>query len=148
MAKHAAVQRYLAINGTAISPYCRSIEITDEKDNVEVTGFTTAGYKEYVTAFADATITVELFAEFDTANGVIAGSQSIHTLLQPLYASGGTFNVEVRETQAAVSATNPKATMVAKLYAYSPIAGGVGDAAAFTAAMRNAGTAGLQWATS
>jgi hypothetical protein len=37
--------------------------------------------------------------------------------------------------------------MTAKLYSYSGIAGGIGDASTFDASFRNAGTAGLVWGT-
>jgi hypothetical protein len=147
MAKHAALTRYIDINGTAFSDHCRSIEITDEADNVEVTSFSGSGYKEYVSAFKDATIQCDIFADYGATS--FGGSANLHAALQALYASGGTFTVTVREdSTTAVSATNPKATMTAKLYAYSPMQGAVGDAAVYTAALRNAGTAGLVWSNS
>lgn len=159
MPKHAALTRDLMItvSGTAwdLGPLCRSIEITDEKDDVEVTSFSGSGYKEYVSAFSDANVTAELFANYDAAGvhsitvstGADAGATtSAHTLLQGLYNTGGTFAVDVVEARGAVSATNPRANIaVAKLYAYSPVQGAVGDAAVFTCTMRNAGTAGLVW---
>lgn len=140
MAKHAAVNRYLAINGTAISDYCSDIEIQDTTDEIEVTGFNSSGYKEYAPGFSDAQVTATIFADF-------SGTASPHAILQPLYANKGTFTLTVRDTQAGVGADNPQATMIAKLYSYSPISGAVGNAASFSAAFRNAGTAGLTWGT-
>ncbi len=139
MPKHVARNRYLAVNGTAISDHCRSIEIEDTADEVELTGFTSNAYKEYGVGFKDATITAEVFADFDASQ--------VHALLQPIYDNSSTCTVAVREDAGAKSATNPEASMVARLFSYSPIAGGVGDAAVFTATFRNAGTAGLTWAT-
>jgi hypothetical protein len=139
VAKHAVTNRYLAINGTAISDHCSAIEISDTADDVEVTSFSGSGYKEFVPAMKDAEITASIFADFAAA--------SVNAMLQPLYQSGGTFSVEVRDDQSAVSATNPKATMTARLYQYAPISGAVGDAVSFDVTFRNAGTAGLVWGT-
>jgi hypothetical protein len=71
----------------------------------------------------------------------------INNILQPLYASGGTFSLEIRPTSAAVSATNPKMTMTSRIFSYSGIAGQIGDASTFDAGFRNAGTAGPVWGT-
>jgi hypothetical protein len=140
MSKYVMRDAYIAINGTAFSDHASSIELEDTADEVEFTSFSSSSYREFGQGLKDATITATFFADFASA--------SIHAALQPLYASGGTFSVEIRPTSSAVSATNPKATMTARLYSYSGIAGAVGDAATFDASFRNAGTAGLVWGTS
>lgn len=139
MAKHVATDRYIAINGTAYSDHFRSIEINDQADKIDFTGFSSAGYKQYGPGLKDAAVTGEVFSDF-------AASQ-VNAVLQTYYSNGGTFTLEVRPTSAAVSATNPKATMTASLYSYSGIAGAVGDAATFSVEFANAGTAGLVWGT-
>jgi hypothetical protein len=139
MAKTSFKDGYLAINGTVLSNYASHIDIDDSADEIDFTGFSTNGYKEIGQGLKDATINVTWFQDF-AASGV-------HSILQPLYASGGTFSVEVRPTSAAVSATNPKATMTGRLYSYAGIAGDVGDALTMDIAIRNAGTAGLVWGT-
>ena len=142
MAKYVLKDAYIAINGTAVSNFASSCELEDTADEIDFTGFSTAGYKEIGQGLKDATISVTFFSNFGTAVG-----DQVHSILQPLYQSGGTFSVEVRPTSAIVSATNPKATMTARIYSYSGISGGVGDASTFDAAFRNAGTAGLVWGT-
>lgn len=140
MAKYVMQDAFISINSTAFSDHANSIELVDEAEEVDFTSFTVNKYKEYGQGMKDATITCTFFADF--------AANSIHAALQPLYSSGGTFTVEVRPTSQAASATNPKATMTARLYAYSGIAGAVGEAATFEAAFRNAGTSGLVWGTS
>ena len=142
MPKYVQKDSYIAINGTALSNFANHVDIDDSADEIDFTGFSTAGYKEIGQGLHDATINVTWFGNFGTAVG-----DQVHSILQPLYQSGGTFSVEVRPTSAAVSATNPKAPMTARLFAYSGIAGDVGAAATFDAAFRNAGTAGLVWGT-
>lgn len=139
MGKYVLKDAYIAINGTVVSNYASSCELEDTADEIDFTGFSANGYKELGQGLKDATITVTFFSDFASAG--------INNIIQPLYASGGTFGVEIRPTSAAVSATNPKATMTARIYSYSGISGGVGDASTFDAAFRNAGTAGLVWGT-
>jgi hypothetical protein len=133
---------YVAINGTALSSFASHCDIDDSADEIDFTGFSTNGYREIGQGLKDATINTTFFSSFGTAVG-----DQIHSILQPLYQSGGTFLVEVRPTSGAVSATNPKATMTARLYSYSGISGDVGDAATIDASFRNGGTAGLVWGT-
>jgi hypothetical protein len=142
MPKYVSKDTYLAINGTALGSFVSHVDIDDSADEIDFTGFSTAGYREIGQGLKDATINMTVFSSFGSAVG-----DQIHSILQPLYSSGGTFGVEVRPTSGAVSATNPKATMTARLYAYSGIAGDVGDASTMDIAMRNAGTAGLVWGT-
>lgn len=139
MSIHVATDVYIAINGTAVSDHANTCTLTDQADQIDATTFGPAGYKSYMPGLKDANVAVDFFSDF--------GANQINSILQPLYASGGTFALEVRPTSAARSATNPAATMTARLYSYSGIAGGVGAAASFSAAFQNAGTAGLVWAT-
>lgn len=139
MAKYVMKDAYIAVNGTALSDHCSSLELEDTADEVDFTSFSPNSYKEIGQGFKDATVTATFFADF--------AAGSVHSVLQPLYSSGGTFSVEIRPTSSAVSATNPKATMTSRLFSYSGIAGAVGDAATFDASFRNAGTAGLVWGT-
>jgi len=143
MAKYVLKDAYIAINGTVVSNLANSCELEDSADEIDFTGFSTNGYKEIGQGLKDATVTVTFFSDFAAA-GVNSG---INNILQPLYASGGTFSIEVRPTSSAVSATNPKMTATVRIFSYAGISGGVGDASTFDAAFRNAGTAGFVWGT-
>lgn len=140
MAKHVLRNAYIAINGTALSDHASSLEIEDTAEEIDFTAFSANGYKEIGQGLKDATITVSFFQDY--------ASGSVHQILQPLYASGGTFTIAVRpDAASAVSATNPGGTMIARLYSYPGLAGAVGEANTFDAAFRNGGTAGLTWGT-
>ena len=143
MAKYVLKDAYIAINGTVVSNLASSCELEDTADEIDFTGFSSAGYREIGQGLKDATITVTFFSDFAAA-GVNTG---INNIIQPIYASGGTCGIEIRPTSAAASATNPKGTMLARVFSYSGIAGAVGDASTFDCAFRNAGTAGLVWGT-
>ena len=140
MAKFVLTDAYVAVNGTAISDHLSSVSIETSADEVEFTSFGTSGWREFGAGLKDATITAEAFQDF--------AASSLDAILYPLYSTGGTFGLEVRPTSSAVSSTNPKYTMTARLLTYSPIAGAVGDASTTPLSFRNAGTAGLVRGTS
>lgn len=140
MAKHVLKDAYVAINGTAISDHTSSVTIEDTADEVDFTAFTSSAYREFGQGMKDATITLTVFQDYDAAQ--------VDAIFFPLYASGGTFTTEIRPTSAAASGTNPKYTMTSRLYSYSPVSGGVGDANTNDITIRNAGTLGLVRGTS
>jgi hypothetical protein len=138
--KHVLRNAYIAINGTALSDHASSLEVEDEAEEVEFTGFSPNGYREFGQGLKDATVTVTFFQDY--------ASGSVHAILRPLYESGGTFTLAVGPSASeAVSATNPRGTMISRLYSYGGLAGEVGEAATFDATFRNAGTAGLTFGT-
>jgi len=143
VAKYVLKDAYIAINGTVVSNLASSCELTDEAEQIDFTGFSTNGYREIGPGLKTAEINVTFFSDFAAA-GVNSG---INNIIQPIYSSGGTCGIEIRPTSAAVSATNPKGTMLARVYSYSGIAGAVGDASTFDCGFLNAGTAGLVWGT-
>lgn len=139
MAKYVHRNAYIAIGGTSYSDHANSLTITDEAERIDFTSFSANGYREFGQGLRDASIEVTFFQDF--------ASGSIHQALQPLYASGTTFAVEVRPVNAAVSATNPSGTMLARMNSYSGFGGKVGDASEVEVKFDNAGTLGLVWGT-
>jgi len=140
MAKFVLTDAYVAVNGTAISDHLSSVTVETSADEVEFTSFGTSGFREFGAGLKDATVTADAFQDFAASN--------LDSILYPLYSTGGTFALEVRPTSSAASSTNPKYTMTARLFSYSPIAGAVGDASTMAITFRNAGTAGLVRGTS
>lgn len=139
MAKQVLRNAYIAINGTALSDHANTLSIKDEADKVEFTGFSGNGYREFGQGLKDASIDATFFNDF--------ASGSVWAILQPLYDAGSTFALEVRPDAGAVSATNPKGTMLARLYAAPAFGGKVGDASEVDVSFANAGTLGLVWGT-
>ena len=134
MAKIVLKDAYIKVDSTVLSDHVSSVTLEDTADEVEFTSFG-ANYREYGQGLKTASITLEVFQDF--------ASGSVDAVMEPLYNSGGTFTVEVRPTSAAVSATNPKYTMIGRLFSYSPLQGAVGDANTTSVVVNNAGTAGL-----
>jgi len=132
VAKYVQKDGVLTVNGVDLSSHASAVSVTSEKERVDVTGQTTAGYREETDGFATAEVTVTFFA--DSAAG-----KTIETLY-PLYTAGSIHPVLWKPER--------NGTIVwhldqAKLYNFSPSGGGVGDAASFEATFSNAGTLGL-----
>lgn len=141
MAKQILRDGYIQVNGVDLSDHASSITVETNAEEVDLTSFTTSGYREFGQGFKDATITVTFFQDYASA--------SVHQTLQPLYDSGGTFAVHVKATQSATTATNPRVTLgTARMFGYSPLAGAVGEASTMEVSFRNAGTAGITYGTS
>ncbi len=128
----------IVINSVNLADHCSAVSMDDTADEIDFTGFSSAGYKEYGQGLKDGTVTVTIFQDF--------AAGSVHATLQPL--SGASFPVVLKPTSAAVSATNPSLTMTAKLYSYAGLDGSVGEASIIEATFRNASSTGLVWATS
>lgn len=134
MAKHALKDARVEVNGTNLSDHVRSVTITTERPEVDVTAMGAVN-QEIVAGIGDATIEVEFYNDYAAA--------SIDATLQPLSVSNTPFSVKVRPTTAAISPTNPSYEMTALLLSYSPIAGSVGDANTTTCSFRNASQTGI-----
>lgn len=111
---------FIQINGVDLSNHANQVQIEDSADEVEVTGFGSQ-YKEYNQGLKDATITVTFISNFAAA--------SVDATLFPLYDAGTAFPVVIRPFSDPVAVNNPQYTMQSIIYGYSPIAGGVGEAA-------------------
>lgn len=144
MAKFVMKDAVITVAGVNLSDNFSSVTVETSTEDVDVTGFTSASYREFATGFKDATISGDVYQDF--------GTGEVDATLWPLgpgNTAGTTFAVTVKATSAATSATNPLFTMSqAALFEYSPISGGVGDAAATSVSFRNAGTAGITRGTS
>ena len=139
MAKYVHKDATITVNGTALSDHANQVTIEDGAEEVDVTGFTPAGYREFAQGLKDATINVTFFQDF--------AAGSVDSILSAMYSSGAAGTVVVKPTSATVSGTNPTYTMLAKLFTYGPVGGAVGDAATVECAFRHSGTAGVVRAT-
>lgn len=140
MAKHVLTNATITVNGTNLSDHCSSVTIEDSRDEVEVSAFGSAAYREFIPGLKDVTITAEFYNDF--------ASSSVDAVLSNEYTAGTAFPVVVKADSATTSATNPSFTLSSRLYSYTPLAGAVGDANTTTATFRPAGTAGLVRGTS
>jgi hypothetical protein len=141
MAKEVWRDGFVQVQGVDLSSFASTITAESTAEEIDLTSFTTAGYREFGQGFKDATFTVTFFQDF--------AANSVDATLQPIYDSGGTCSVHFKQHQTATSATNPRYSLgTARMFSYTPFGGGVGDANTFDAVFRNAGTAGMTRGTS
>lgn len=109
---------YIVVNGTNLSDHISAVSVNLSKDDVETTSFSGGG-RERMQGLKDDSYELTLQQDFDAA--------SVDAVFYPLYDTGDEFEVEVRPTSSAVSATNPSYTGDCILMEYSPLDGKVGD---------------------
>ena len=106
----------LTVNAVDLSSLVSSVSISRSFDELEVTAMGDSGHK-FVKGLEASSITIDFFNDEATSK-----------TLQTLQAAWGTSTtVTVKQTSAAVSATNPLYTMSCLVNNLTPINGAVGD---------------------
>ena len=129
MAKFAATDYFVSINGTDFSTNLNSVELSQEADDLETTAFGSS-WRTRIGGLKQASLTLNFMQDF--------GAGSVDAVLSPLLATLAT--VIIRPTSEAVSATNPSYTMTALVTQYSPFASSVGDIASLSVTFPVSGT--------
>jgi hypothetical protein len=129
MAKFAATDYFVSINGTDFSTSLNSVELALEADDLETTAFG-QGFRTRIGGLKQASLTLNFMQDF--------GSGSVDAVLSPLLASLAT--VVIKPTSGTVTATNPSYSMTALVTQYSPFASSVGDLASLSVTFPVSGT--------
>jgi hypothetical protein len=120
------------VNGVDLSQYVTNIDLNDEAEEVEVTGFSQT-YREYIPGLKDSSIAVTMLQD---TSGTASPDHVIGNGMYYANSSGTVkFNPDTSGTVVY--------TQVSKVYAWPPASGGVGDANSIDVTFRNFGTAGL-----
>ena len=118
MAKFAATDHKITINGTDFSSSLNSVELAQEADDIETTAFGST-WRTRIGGLKQASLTLNFMQDF--------AAGSVDATLNPLLGSIAT--VVMIPTSGTVNATNPSYTMTALVTQYSPFASSVGDIA-------------------
>jgi len=129
MAKFAATDYKVTINGTNLSTNLNSVELALESDDLETTAFGTT-FRERIGGLKSGSLTLQFMQDF--------AASSVDATLFPLYNTLAT--VVILPTSSTVSATNPSYTAVCLVNSYSPFASSVGDIATFSITLPTSGT--------
>ena len=121
MAKFAATDYVIRINGNDFSTSMNQAELTIEAEDLETTAFG-QGFRTRIGGLKQASVTLQFMQDF-------AGG-SIDAVLNPLVGTIAT--VVLIPAGTAVSATNPSYTANCLVTQYSPMASSVGDLATFS----------------
>jgi hypothetical protein len=118
MAKFAATDYLVTINGGTVSTNLNSVELAQEADDIETTAFGQS-FRTRIGGLKSATLTLNFMQDF--------GAGAIDETLNPLLGTVAT--VVIRPTSSAVGATNPQYSAECLVTQYSPFASSVGDLA-------------------
>lgn len=128
-------QSQLTVNGVDLSQWVTNCTVEDSKDEVDVTGFGES-YREFIPGIGDSSITATFLQDF--------AASAVDATLYPLYSGNTSGTVKVK----ANTSSTVVYTQISKIFSFSPVSGGVGDANTIDVTFRNAGTAGLTRGTS
>ncbi len=129
MAKFAATDYAVSINGTQFGSSLNSVELTIEADDLETTAFG-GTFRTRVGGLKSASVTLNFMQDFAAA--------SVDATLNTLVGSIAT--VVIIPAGTTVSATNPSYTSTCLVTQYSPMASSVGDLATFSVTWPVTGT--------
>lgn len=129
MAKFAATDYKVTVNGTNLSTNLNSVELSIEADDLETTAFG-GEWRTRVGGLKTGSITLSFLQDF--------GAGSVDATLYPLFNTLAT--VVITPTSGSVSSTNPSYTAVALVNQYMPFASSVGDIATLSVTWPTSGT--------
>ena len=129
MAKYAATDHTITINGSAFSTALQSVELMVEAAELETTAFG-GTWRERIAGLKTGSVTLNFFQDF-------AASQ-VDATIWPLLGSNAT--VVVKPTSGTASATNPAFTAVCLVTQYTPFSSSVGDIATVSVTWPTTGT--------
>jgi hypothetical protein len=129
MAKFAATDYKITINGTNLSTNLNSVELALESDDLETTAFG-GTFRERIGGLKTGSLTLQFMQDFAAA--------SVDATLFPLFNTLAT--VVITPTSGTVTATNPSYTALCLVNSYSPFASSVGDLATFSITLPTSGT--------
>lgn len=140
MPKTIATDWKVVINGVILSDHAFDVAIADEKEQIDVSGFSPTGAREYLPGQQEQGITIQFLNDWATS--------SVHATLYPLYSSGSTFPMWVQpDSDIGTSATNPIYGGSANIYSYPPTAS-LGERVELTVEFKPAPNSKFNWGTS
>ena len=129
MAKFAATDYKITINGATFSTNLNSVELALSADDLETTAFG-GEWRTRIAGLKSGSLTLNFMQDF--------GASSIDATLYPLFGSNAT--VVISPTSSAIGTVNPGYSAVFLVNAYSPFASSVGDIATLSVTWPSAGT--------
>jgi hypothetical protein len=140
MAKYLNTKVKVVVAGRDLSDHAFSVDTPDEREEVDVSGFSATGTREFLPGTRDASIEIGFLQDF--------GTNSVHQTLNQLYTAGTPFPIYVMpDMVAGTSATNPLYGGTASLYTYDGLSGELNARGEVTATFRPASGSTFSWGT-
>lgn len=119
MPKMVLLAEYVALNGVDLSTYTKKGELATKVEEKDVTTYGSQGWKELLGGLKSGELGLDFFQDVAAA--------ALDSIMWPLL--GTVVSFEVRASNAAVSASNPKYSGNVLINAWNPLSGSVGDEA-------------------
>ena len=129
MAKFAATDYKITVNGSNLSTNLNSVELALESDDLETTAFG-GTFRERIGGLKTGSLTLQFMQDF--------AAGAVDATLFPLFNTLAT--VVIVPTSGTVSASNPSYSALVLCNSYSPHATSVGDIATFSVTWPTSGT--------
>lgn len=111
---------YVQVAGATLSNWAFKVDMHLEKDKIEVSGFNSAGSREFLPGQSNEEFVISFRQDF--------GSSAVDQTIWPLYNSGTSFVVNIKPTSATLSSTNPLFSATCNVYEYHPLDADLGAA--------------------
>ena len=139
MAKFINADWKVSVNGTVLSDHAFDIQIGDEREAVDVSGFSPTRTREYLQGLADQSVTVSFLGDF--------GTSSVHQTIYPLYTGGSLFQFYVQpDSDAGTSTTNPVYGGTASVFSY-PMGATLNERSELVVEFRPSSNSSFSWGT-
>lgn len=139
MAKKAATRWKVVVGAWDGSSWAFDVQGADEKEKLEVSGFSATGAREYVPGTAEQSVDVSFRQDFAT--------NAVHQTLYPLYTGGSVFKFWVQsDSVAGTSAANPWYGGTASIYSY-PFSATLNEVEEITVTFSPAPNSAFVWGT-
>src|SRR5262245_41816357 len=140
MPKYLLTNAKVMVAGNDLSSFAFSLDAPDEREEVDVSGFSESGTREFLPGQRDQSIVVGFLQGFGTGEP--------HRILEPLYAGGSAFALTIQvDKTAAVGPGNPTFGGTASLYSYNGLSGELNARGEIQATFRPASNSGFDWGT-
>lgn len=131
---------YVEVDGKNLSNFAFRVSTPEEADQVDVSGFSTEGLREYLKGVKDQSLVIGFLQGF--------GSNEPHYVLSPLMDSGSLFLVKVQPDGSGGgtgSSGNPWFGGTAQLFTYNGLDGELNARAEVEATFRPASNTAFSW---
>jgi hypothetical protein len=111
MPKFISTDWKVVVNSVDLSNHAFDVQIANERDQVDVSGFSPTGTREFLPGVKDQGITVSFLNDF--------AAGSVHATIWPLWEGGSSFVVLVQpDSDAGTTSSNPTYSGTANVFTY------------------------------
>jgi len=129
----------VVVNSVTLSDHAFDVQIGNEREQVDVSGFSPTGTREFLPGVKDQTITISFLNDF--------ASGSVHATIWPLWEGGSSFPILVQpDSDAGTSASNPTYSGTANVFTY-PTSATLNERAETVVEFKPAANASFDWSS-